>query len=441
MIFNGLKWRDINARIIWLCLLCFVLSSCCINGTDTSYDTKVELFPEKDTVLSGYHEISIHYDRRRNLTVKDIIYDLGNGPQSLISEETPLRIDPGRYAVSFCIDCLDADKITIDVRFNDPNQPAITREYVINRLPILTLESKHFEDNTIILDAGNSVDPEGADLAFTWEHIGEAYNGPIYETTVEHISFEPVLISITDGVTTFKDLIFYDIQMGAPIPASIKSECELMSIETKGPSWNNPTINLGPMPPVGTQMPIDNNKKLTKDYRLGFAFDVNTFLKSSQNPLDEGQDIAASWNDGTGVNNKTGRVRKTNNRSQYETGIKNAPFPNPMGRPGQHPQMVEDNYDNHPLQVTINLTGIGSFKIQNVLKKQLYKAAIGYFMSWFDLPGLELHRGHSIANGITYKAYFRTWMTPINANCQKHFIVEIKVDNNGIVTKNELRMR
>jgi hypothetical protein len=342
---------------------------------------------------------------------------------------------------------VDTSEVTITVTFHEKSgQQAIQRKYRINHMPIVNIGSEEIKKSTLLLDASSSIDPEGKELLYTWFLPDSTHNRSQLIVLEDQLIHEPVLLCVTDRLTVVCDIITYDPITKKPIFTPEKLECTDMQVKTRNASLLNPEVTLGPVPPPGTQLVLDANKKTTRTYTTTFAFEVHAAIKPSANVLDEGQDIAVSWSpeaDNPGKKQtKPGRRRKEPNRSEFEDGEKRAYFPDPIPADGTHPEMVSDNYDDHPAQGFSFKNGADGVEVFAIKGKGLINDAGVNKMVWFDQPGFGvIPAGSDMSHGHYYRAYFRAWMKDKIPPCEKFFMYEMEIDKEGKVVKNELKMR
>ena len=386
--------------------------------------------------------ISIDYDVRRELSIKNITITSELGQQDLITENNPLNEGSGMFEAVLCAECMETNQIQLTVEFNEEQEP-ISVNYSINKMAQVEVIGEQ-NNNMVFLDASQSTDPEGVDLSYRWFLTDTIVADPRLTIPLDSLVQNPVLLEVTDGVTVVNDVVTYDPITGTPTFTPERLKCTAMSVVSTNKSVLNPELDLGAFPPVGTQLPLTGTK-LSRSYRLGFAFEVRATIVPHTAVLDEGHDIAASYSleasDNTKKQDWRGRRRKEPNRSDYEPGQKTAGFPNPLPAAGTHPPFVADDYDHHPttgFSDKNTATGIQRFSIK---AKGLYKDGANTKMAWYDQPGLVLRANTDVSKGLYYKAYFRAWMKPTIPPCQKYYIVEIVVDNTGKVTKNSITAR
>lgn len=408
---------------------------------DADFDKKVELLPNSGSVLWGYREISINYDFRRDLNVKKITINSGQGEESLIKDDNPIRKDAGCFKIILCAECIKSGNVSVRVEFEKDQEP-VTQTYKIDHMPTVLVRSEA-EGSTLFLDAGESKDPEGKELKFEWTYEGKVYEGSRITVTKDSIIKKPALLKVSDGITAVYDIVTYDPYSQQPIYTPENLKCVDMQVVTIGKSSLNSEVDLGKFPKDDIQLPVDGDKKLTSSYFIGITFEVKCEIQQHGSPLDEGQDAAGTHTVAAHNFNhhKKAKQRDPDNRSKYIDDEKNAPFPVPIPPGGQHPQMVEDDYDHHPTIGFTNInTATGTQRIE-VKKKGLISSGEKNYIVWIDQPGLELPAGTDLSGGAAFKGYFRSWMIPNNPPCEKYFMIEIEIDAKGKITKNTLTMR
>ena len=313
------------------------------------------------------------------------------------------------------------------------------------------------KSGNLVLDASHSRDPEGRDLVATWIRDGRTERGPRFTVAAQALAERPALLRISDGLTDVAALISTEIDpqtlrpkrdphTGKDIiiltPEHLK--CTSMSLSQAGASKLNPTVTLGPVPPLSDsqQVPLDANHRPTRDFVLGFRFEVVATVESAPDKtLYEGQDIAQTVTANGSSTPKRGWQRVDPNRSIDETRPQtDAPFPQTVPTPEPHsprsaPTIIGDDYDNHPLIGFVFKNGTSGIESIGVKKKDLVDDKT---LAWIDQPGVLMDRGANLSNGYLKRAYFRTWLIPDVEKCEKFFTYTLEVDSTGAIKKNEL---
>lgn len=406
----------------------------------TAPDYGIQVYPENGAVIWGYQILLIAYNSSFNIQVSDIKISIGGQMQSLIRDDNPMRHDLGEYNIEVDAETIPADNIQIIIEFVNNVASPIYLNYTINHMPVLEVTGE-VSGNMIYLDAGSTVDPEEQPLSFTWKTGDSTFSTPQISVPIYQMLEHPVFISVTDGTTIVDDLVQYNPTSEEVTLVKDKLKCVNLDIAKDGQAMLPGDPPLGPMIAEGETLPVGADKKLTRDVMVGYSFEVRATLQPSAEILDEGQDVArtAVINiDGNHVTFiKKGVRRKDPNRSEYEPGQVEAPYPATIPPPAQ-PVLVEDSYDHHPRLAYYYVNTPTGIEVKSSDSKQLGDFVSVSYIVWSDQPGMTLKKGVDLSTGASYKAYFRSWLMPDLSLCQKYYTVEIEIDNTGKVTKNKL---
>ncbi len=440
--------KALQQSALFFFIYCFVFFPGCTTSEDNSevpipYD--VAVFPENNSEIWGNQVFAITHDTRTELTISNVYMVMPNGQQQpLITDENSIMIAPGYQTLDLCAECIPHPNVEVVVEFDTSSGLApIRTNYLINHQPVTTIEGEPDDNGTITLDASPSYDPEGEVLSFTWLLHDTIHEGPILTMGTKELQEHPVLLTVSDGMTAGDDVVTVDAENLKKIYTKEKFVCTDLKIVTAGRSLLNPIEKLGPRPVPGTQLDVDANGKLKRAYTASFVFEVRATIKAGPTVLDEGQDVARSYSfkadNPAFKSDKEGKQRTAADRSKLTPNTTTAPFPDPLPSAGTHPPMCTDGYDHHPLMGSGYINGPNGVEIITTKRKGLANATT---MAWIDQPGLwTMKKGWSVKDGMYYKAYFRSWMLKSIPPCEKFFIVEIVIDNNGKVIKNQLTMR
>lgn len=413
---------------------------------DDKEKPEITIRPQENSELWGFQVFQLGYDMSENIQVSSISYSNGQSEIPVLNDTTLLRSKIGYLEFTFCTNCVTGNNITLHIQFKGDNPPdPMSVPYRINHQPVIVLNSQTLPGEQLMLCARESFDPEGQSLTYSWSHFDQTWDTSVITVERNSLMESPVALRITDGIAITDDLVCYDPEVGGPSLVRLNIKCTDLAIVTSGKGLLN-NIDLGPTISAGEYLPVDANKKITKNFSIGFGFEVLTSITPGTEYMDEGQDVARTFsmqaNDTTGLYIKTGRKRKTTNRSEYENIDSYAGFPVPLPPSGTHPFMVEDNYDHHPTIGYLPVNNSSGVNYDLVLTKgYVYRTGETPKLIWFDEPGFTIQRGADVSKGRYYKAYFRSWMMPDIPPCEKYFIVEIEINEEGMVTKNELTMR
>lgn len=405
-----------------------------------SPDYGIQIYPENNATIWGYQLLVIFYNSEMDIQVSDVKIVQGELIQSLIRDNNPLRNDPGEFNIEIDVESITEPNIQIIVEFADGVAEPINYNYSVNHMPIINVIGE-FSGGMAYLDASTSVDPEGQPLTFMWESAGTVYFTSEISIPMDQLLEQPVFISVTDGTAKTNDLVKYNPTLDEVMLVKNGLRCINMDIAKDGQAMLEGITTLGPTIAAGDTLPVGADLKLTRDFKVGYCFEVRATLNNSNDTLDEGQDIARTFgitHNGVLVTFvKKGLRRKESNRSELEPGQVRAPYPTTIPPPA-NTVMVEDSYDNHPRPAFYRVNTATGIEIKSSNSKALGRYSNVSYIVWSDQPGISLRRGTDISKGAFYKAYFRSWMIPDLTLCEKYYTVEIVIDSTGVVTKNEL---
>ncbi len=402
-----------------------------------SPDYGIQIFPQNNATIWGYQILVILYNSEMDLQISDVQIAQGGLMQSLIRDDNPLRNDPGEYNIEIDVESITEPNIQIIVEFADGVAEPIIYNYSVNHMPVINVIGE-FSGGMAYLDASSSVDPEGQPLTFMWESAGTVYSTPEISIPMDQLLEQPVFISVTDDNAKTNDLIKYNPTLDEVMLVKNGLRCINMDIAKDGAAMLEGITTLGPTIAVGDTLPVGADLKLTRDFMLGYNFEVRATLNNSNDTLDEGQDVARTAGAGALVTLvKKGLRRMESNRSELVPGEVSAPYPTTIPPPA-NTVMVEDSYDNHPRPAYYKENTATGIEIKTHNSKGLGRYLNVSYIVWSDQPGLSIRRGADISKGAYYKGYFRSWMIPDVTLCEKYYTVEIVVDSTGVVTKNEL---
>ncbi len=440
----------LNISVISVLFFTFIVSSCnLLNENDDpspSYD--VSIYPPGYTTLSEYQIISFVYDLEEPMEIEDILVYSDGVEASLINDTNPLLERRGRYDIVLCTDCLPGNSAIVKYIFKEAQIPDMIINYNINHSPVVNVQVEK-EGDMLFLDAGSSIDPEGRLLEFTWQFNDTVFEGPVFSATSGQINDDPPLLTVNDGSVSVRGLVvvFTDNGDYAKFLNGNSCKCTNLTVASSGKSLTNPEITLGPNQKENEIIELDADKKLKRDYYLGYTFEVRSKLviDTNYNSIDEGQDVASTdylmFKGEFKKMDWKGKRRHETNRSTYLPGTFTAPFPDlSQPHPANGYPTVTDNYDFHPEFGYTYIPDNNGIKYVNINKKKLIKVGKDYYIVWLDIPGARLKKGWDMSKGYKMSCYFRSWMEPDLSQCQKFFIVEMDIDSNGKVLKNKLTM-
>ncbi|MCB0428697.1 MAG: hypothetical protein H6585_08335 [Flavobacteriales bacterium] len=399
----------------------------------------VSVFPPDFSTISGHQILSVEHDT--TLEVSEVWVNDGNTSVNILDNDTnSVRREGTVSETVICAECQSSSNIAVTIKFVDDAYPPVTMHYSINKLPVTYIYGEP-SGNTITLHAEESYDPEGYPLTYTWYYDTLVSYGPVLtlDTTAPSDGIL-ALLELKDDKNAVYDVVTYDPFTGAVTKTREKFKCTDLEIITSNASKLNGDLTLGPSIAEGTQLSVDAHNKLTKSYVVAFSFEVVAVIEAGPDFLDEGQDAAGTVKIGTTTIQRKGRKRKTANRSELETGEVEVPY-EPLPDENGNASMTTDDYDDHPTEGFADTNTPTGIQRTNFTVKNHFKDGDKNTMVWFDQPGLRLKAGMDVSHGFSFNGYFRMWMMPDLAPCEKFYLVNIEIDNTGKVTKNRMTMR
>ena len=413
--------------------------------TGEEIDLTVELVPSGEQVISGNQEMLVLYDIRRTIEVKDIMYDTGEGFKPVDTSGSPPVINPGEYKFIFCAECLDAPKVKLKVEFTKESETEpLETEYTIDRLPVINLIAEETEPGIVILNAGESIDPEGKELQFTWLSDTMSVEGPLFGGNIDSINSKVTYLIVSDGVSVINKLIKIDRgPEGIQVPGArnVFLTCTSMNVFIKGISLLNPALMLGPVPNIGDTLPIDKTtKKLTRDFYVGHKFEVGGTVVRGPNQLIVGQDVSTTSVKGVDTTVTQGFKRNADGKT-FDKKKKIAPLC-PVPAPKKFtpaPSLIADDYSTLVFNsIFYQNTNTGVKQIAIVGKNVAKQTRMGLISAWFDAPGSVFRKGFDFSKGYKRNSLFRAFMKEDITKCEKYFYYELEIDSNGVVKKNTI---
>jgi len=439
-----LNSRSIQAIIVGLIFLSVSTIQCNWFKKDEeppAPDYGIRVYPENGAVIWGYQILRIAFNSSFDIQVSDIKISHGGITESLIRDDNPISYFIGEYTIELNAESIPENSVEVIIEFMNNVVSPIIYTYTVNHMAVINIVGE-ISGNQAFLDASTSEDPDGQTLTYTWETNTGSVSGPQLETNLKEITEEGVLISVSDGTSLSTDLVYYDSEESEFTLAKDHMKCFLLEIDTTGYSECVPLgTPLGPTISPGTQLLVDANVRLTRDYVIGYKFEVVATLQYDTTVLDEGQDVAASATvviEGSLQNvDIRGSRRQEQNRSLYLPGLYVAPFPTTIPPPSE-PVLIQDSYDHHPRPATYEANTSTGVSTSTINSKKMIRFDKYPTIIWFDRPGTIFKAGADLSKGRSYNAYFRSWMMPDVTKCQKYFMVQIEIDSTGKVTRNRL---
>jgi len=433
----------------WLAALLLLFTATCprleASASNEIQVESVRLFPPSGSTIWGYQTLAVIVSPNRRVVVDDITYDTGAGRQSLLTANNSLIAEPGLFRISLCAECLHGKTVTVTVTFSpESNRRPIIHKYRIAHLPRIRVTSeKDPSTDRVTLDATGSTSPNGGPLTFEWHMDGKLIRSPRVTLDREGMARTSPLIEVSSGPATAFGLAYYDETGELKITDDLL-KCTAMTVVSKAgeKSLLNPEVSLGPTLNVGDKLDIDSSGKLKQAYVVGISFEVRADIVVDKNALIEGQDAAGTYTDlsdpNLGTKPRHGKPRKEPNRNELDPNEIDAPCPTPLSTTPA-PKMVTDGYNHHPdystnansLAWKNTPTGIAGIKAKI---KGLVQDGGKDKMVWFDQPRQLLPKGFAITKDIILCSYFRAWLIPDKAKCEKLFTIDIKLSRDGTVS-------
>lgn len=414
----------------------------------------VALYPDGTKELWGYQELLVVYDHSANIRVKDIKIDTGQGPKSVLTESTSLRVDDSYDAVTWCVQCSKSRSATVTVELE--GAPTIQRTYRLHESPIVNIETNVSDGGSVVtLDASSSRSPQGQRLKFAWHFGADSILGPLYKTSPELLAKRGIFLTVSDDALDVDEIATQEFnddgspktgRNGFPVMslADDHLKCTDLQIVNKGTDLLNPDIELGAQPPLSQPQtwPVDSKGNLKVAYGVQHNFDVvATVVVDNEAVLHEGQGVAWTEKYGTEVKNKEGQVRKTGAKAfPLEPGRIQAAYPDPFPKAPDVAKTVDDNYFAHPAHGSPRVNTPNGPVIKPGMAKNLDSTKTK--LIWSDTPTYALPKnsvGKHVEAGYKHW-YFHAWMSPDLKACEKYFTIKIDWNDGGEITNNSLEV-
>ncbi len=413
-------------------------------------EPQATLYPESNALLTGWQEIYVDLNGREEpVEIESVTLFAGQEENRIDGADLDVRINPESLAFTLNMDQIQSNELDLALILDAPSgKDTLMGHYLVNHSPVVNIQSQPVNDNEVQLDLARSFDPDGDELSFEWGLWDTIITTPSIRIHKDTLEVNPPFLTVSDGITVIDGIVGQDLNGDTVILPFLYTCVDLdIRADDDDTPYLNPDVPLGPMLKKGTKLDIEDGK-FTRDYHIGYTFEVSAVIKPHKKKLKEGQLVARTARAKNITEDKVGTT------PDGKKGVK-APFPD--DEDAKDIVVVKDNYNHHPKRGRLKInteTGVFVMK-QKVMTADGKEAVVGgsvqknryseraglgtkHRLVWVDQPGITVKKGDPIGDGVSYKAYFVAWMDEDRKKCERKFKVEIEVNAKGRVTRNKL---